>query len=67
VVVVNVLRTPDDRFVDLPDFPFPPTYVDDLPGYEGLRAHYLDLDLETPTTPFCVCTVSPPGAISIAR
>lgn len=39
----NVLRTPDDRFVDLPDFPYPPTYVDDLPGYEGLRAHYLDL------------------------
>jgi len=39
----NVLRTPDDRFTELPDFPFPPTYVDDLPGYEGLRAHYLDL------------------------
>jgi haloalkane dehalogenase len=39
----NVLRTPDDRFIELPDFPFPPTYVDDLPGYEGLRAHYLDL------------------------
>ncbi len=37
------LRTPDDRFTNLPDFPFPPHYVDDLPGYEGLRAHYLDL------------------------
>lgn len=37
------LRTPEDRFENLPDFPFPPSYVDDLPGYEGLRAHYLDL------------------------
>ena len=40
---VHALRTPDDRFADLPDFPFPPHYVEDLPGYEGLRAHYLDL------------------------
>jgi len=43
MVAVNVLRTPDDRFADLPDFPFQPHYVDDLPGYEGLRAHYLDV------------------------
>lgn len=40
---VDALRTPDDRFARLPDFPFPPHYVEDLPGYEGLRAHYLDL------------------------
>lgn len=39
----EVLRTPDERFVDLPDYEFPPNYVDDLPGYEGLRGHYLDL------------------------
>lgn len=38
-----VLRTPDDRFTDLPDFPFPSQYVETLRGYEGLRAHYLDL------------------------
>ncbi len=43
MIAANALRTPDDRFADLPDFPFPPHYVDDLPGYEGLRAHYLDL------------------------
>ncbi|MCA9074534.1 MAG: alpha/beta fold hydrolase [Planctomycetaceae bacterium] len=36
------LRTPDDRFADLPGYPFKPHYVDDLPGYEGLRVHYLD-------------------------
>jgi haloalkane dehalogenase len=40
---VEALRTPDDRFADLPDFPYAPHYVDDLPGYEELRAHYLDL------------------------
>jgi haloalkane dehalogenase len=39
----NALRTPDDRFAGLPDFPFEPHYVDTLPGYEGARAHYLDL------------------------
>jgi haloalkane dehalogenase len=27
----------------LPDYPYEPNYVDSLPGYEGLRAHHLDL------------------------
>ncbi|HEV7526535.1 MAG TPA: haloalkane dehalogenase [Acidimicrobiia bacterium] len=42
------LRTPDDRFVDLPDFPFAPHYVevDDTDG-GTLRIHYLD---EGPST-----------------
>jgi pimeloyl-ACP methyl ester carboxylesterase len=40
---LEALRTPDDRFADLPDFPYPPCYVSDLAGFEGLRAHYLDL------------------------
>jgi len=43
MIAANALRTPDDRFADLPDFPFSPNYIDDLPGYEGLRAHYLDV------------------------
>lgn len=43
MTTVRALRTPDHRFVGLPGFPYPPSYVDDLPGYEGLRAHYLDL------------------------
>lgn len=43
MTVLEALRTPDDRFAGLPDFPYPPSYVQDLPGYEGLRAHYLDL------------------------
>lgn len=39
---MEALRTPDDRFENLPDFDFAPRYVTDLPGYEGLRGHYLD-------------------------
>jgi haloalkane dehalogenase len=31
----EVFRTPDDRFADLPSFPFAPHYIDNLPGYEG--------------------------------
>ena len=42
-----VLRTPDERFADLPDFPFEPHYVDiaAVPGDTSagtLRVHYLD-------------------------
>ena len=37
------LRTPDERFVDLPDFPFAPHYVEIDDGDGGrLRVHYLD-------------------------
>lgn len=35
-------RTPDDRFTNLPGYVFAPNYVDTLPGYEGLRVHYID-------------------------
>ncbi len=38
----DVLRTPDQRFDDLPGFSFAPNYLDDLKGYEGLRMHYVD-------------------------
>lgn len=39
---VKALRTPDDRFQNLPGYGFQPHYVEDLPGYEGLRMHFLD-------------------------
>lgn len=35
-------RTPDERFADIPDFAYAPRYIDDLAGYEGLRAAYID-------------------------
>jgi pimeloyl-ACP methyl ester carboxylesterase len=39
---MRILRTPEERFRVLPFFPWPPHYVEDLPGYEGLRLHYVD-------------------------
>jgi len=39
---IEALRTPDDRFVNLPDFDYPVSYAEDLPGYEGLRAAWID-------------------------
>lgn len=38
----GALRTPDDRFADLPGCAFAPHYLWALPGFEGLRVHYLD-------------------------
>ena len=35
---MTVLRTPDDRFVDLSGYPFEPKYVE----VDGLRMHYVD-------------------------
>jgi haloalkane dehalogenase len=40
--MTNALRTPDERFADLPGHRFAPHYLEDLRGYEGLRLHYLD-------------------------
>ncbi len=34
----DVLRTPDEGFLHLPDFPYAPRY-----GFEGLRGHYIDV------------------------
>ncbi len=36
------LRTPDSAFASLPDYPWPPQYVSDLPSALGWRLHYLD-------------------------
>ncbi len=39
---ITALRTPETRFATLPGFPFEPHYVSELPGYEGLRMHFVD-------------------------
>jgi pimeloyl-ACP methyl ester carboxylesterase len=39
---IEALRTPDEAFVRVSDFPFAPAYIEDLPGYEGLRAAVID-------------------------
>jgi haloalkane dehalogenase len=35
---MQILRTPEERFRDIPDYPFTPNYLD----IEGVRVHYLD-------------------------
>ncbi|MBX9732034.1 MAG: alpha/beta fold hydrolase [Sphingomonas sp.] len=40
--MIEAKRTPDERFAAIPDFDFPVHYVDDLPGYAGLRSAYID-------------------------
>lgn len=40
---MKILRTPDERFAALPDYPFAPHYVDVAAGDgQALRMHYLD-------------------------
>jgi len=39
---MEMLRTPDERFRDLPGFAWRPRYVDDLPGFSGMRVHFID-------------------------
>ena len=38
----DALRTPDDCFADIPDYPWQPHYLSNLPSLNGLRLHYLD-------------------------
>ena len=39
---IEAVRTPEDRFATVPDFPWQPGYHVDLAGYEGLRAAVID-------------------------
>lgn len=39
---MDVLRTPEERFIDVPDFDWAPNYVEDLRGFVGLRMHLVD-------------------------
>jgi haloalkane dehalogenase len=41
-MTVSALRTPDDRFRGLPGYAFAPHYTEGLPGFEGLRMHYVN-------------------------
>lgn len=41
-MTLAALRTPEDRFAHLPGWSYAPHYVDDLPGYVGLRMAYSD-------------------------
>ena len=57
----DALRTPDAAFENLPDYPWQPHYVSNLPALEGLRMHYLDegeaevaIDAFSQTTYLCL-------------
>ncbi len=39
---MDAVRTPESRFADLPDWPYAPRYLEALPGFSGLRLHYID-------------------------
>jgi len=39
---MGALRTDDSRFANLPGYAFEPHYTETLPGYEGLRLHFID-------------------------
>lgn len=52
---MQTLRTPDERFVGLPGFGFAPHWLDDLPGFEGLRVHRVDGGpRDAPVTALCL-------------
>jgi len=51
----DALRTPEERFAGLPDYPWAPNYLSDLPALAGLRMHYLDEGpREAPITWLCL-------------
>jgi tRNA(adenine34) deaminase len=51
----DALRTPEERFADLPHYPWAPHYLSDLTSLGGLRMHYLDEGpVNAPVTWLCL-------------
>jgi len=40
--MIKALRTPEEHFENIINFPFEPKYIENLDGYDGLRMHYID-------------------------
>jgi len=40
--MVEFIRTPEERFENIPNFPYEPHYIENLKGYEDLRMCYYD-------------------------
>jgi tRNA(adenine34) deaminase len=51
----DAVRTPESRFSGLPGYPWPPSYLSDLPSLAGLRMHYLDEGPRDPSCPVYLC------------
>ena len=45
---MEILRTPEQCFIDLPGYSYTPHFIDDLPGFDGLRLHTLDEGTKNP-------------------
>lgn len=43
---IRAVRTPDASFEKLPGYDFEPRYIDELPGFPGLRMHLVDAGRE---------------------
>jgi haloalkane dehalogenase len=56
--MIKTLRTPDDRFINLPGFPFAPYYLEQT---NGLRMHYLDEGLRDADAPVFLCLHGQPS------
>ena len=55
--MIDVLRTPDERFAALPGWPYAPRYLDNVAdaGGHGLRLHYIDEGpADAPVTVLCL-------------
>ncbi len=50
----TILRTPDDRFTDLPGFPYEPQYLTDLPDFPGMRMAFIDEGPKTAPVVLCL-------------
>jgi len=63
---IDAKTAPGARFDNLPGYDYAPHYVDDLPGYEGLRVHYVEKARRTASAPIRL-PASRPGPTSTAR
>lgn len=56
-MISAALRTPDQRFANLPGYAYLPRYLDTLPSAQGMRLHYIDEGPGTeqaPATALCL-------------
>ena len=60
-MTIEALRTPDERFKDLPGWTYEPRYIDDLPGYEGLRMAVHDEGPKETGAPVFLCLHGEPS------
>ncbi|MBY8988412.1 MAG: haloalkane dehalogenase, partial [Candidatus Lokiarchaeota archaeon] len=40
--MIEALKTPEERFDTISNFPYKPLYIEALSGYENLRMHYIN-------------------------